>query len=155
MEIIRLPILTTLTDISGYVTLDHGIPYSPPDNLVQLLESPVALIYVSIHIDLLNNPERFVYFLKEASSKYGFTFLLPGHFQSVSGISGSNIFVLHDVPISKWAINALEQSDTCSPFLLGWLMPKIEVLITHGDADMVSMGLRHGKPMVTLPAIRE
>jgi UDP:flavonoid glycosyltransferase YjiC (YdhE family) len=40
-------------------------------------------------------------------------------------------------------------------FLVGWLMPKIEILITHGDADMVSMGLRHGKPMVTLPVIRE
>lgn len=40
-------------------------------------------------------------------------------------------------------------------FLAGWLIPKSEVLITHGDADMVSMGLRHGKPMVTLPVIRE
>ncbi|KAJ5883513.1 uncharacterized protein N7473_010399 [Penicillium subrubescens] len=31
----------------------------------------------------------------------------------------------------------------------------MEVLITHGDADMVSMGLRHGKPMVTFPVIRD
>jgi hypothetical protein len=106
MESIRLPILTTSTDVSGYVALDHAVSYSPADDLVQFLETAVAPIYVSVHIDLLSNPERFVYFLKEASSKYGFTFLLPGHFQSVSGISDSNIFVLHDVPISKWVGNA-------------------------------------------------
>jgi hypothetical protein len=90
------------------VTPNHEVSYSPPDELAQFLESAVAPIYVSVHIDLLNSPERFVYFLKEASSKFGFTFLLPGHFQSVSGISDSNIFVVHDVPISKWSVNALE-----------------------------------------------
>jgi hypothetical protein len=94
MESIRLPILTTPTDISGYVTVDHGVSYSPPDDLVQFLETAVIPIYVSAHIDLFNNPERFVYFLRETSSKYGFTFLLPGHFQSVRGVSDSNIFVL-------------------------------------------------------------
>ncbi|KAJ5359172.1 uncharacterized protein N7496_011585 [Penicillium cataractarum] len=123
-------------DISGYVTADHEVPYTPPEDLVQFLEKAVAPIYVSLHIDLLNSPERFIYFLKEASNKYGFAFLLPSHFESVSGISDSHFFVLHNVPID-------------------WLIPKIEVLITHGDADMVSMGLGHGKPMVTLPVIRD
>jgi hypothetical protein len=97
-----------LTDISGYVTVDHELSYTPPDDLTQFLESAVAPIYVSVPIDLLNNPERFVYFLKQASGKYGFAFLLPSHFQSVGGLADSNIFVLHDVPISKCSLNALK-----------------------------------------------
>lgn len=98
------PILNSSPDISGYVTVDSEFSYTPPEDLVHFLEEAVAPIYVSVHIDLLNSPERFVYFLKEASNKYGFAFILPSHFQSVSDISDSNFFVLHDVPISKWSM---------------------------------------------------
>lgn len=101
--------LSKLTDISGYVTVDHEVQYTPPEDLVQFLEKAVAPIYVSLHIDLLNSPERFIHFLKEASNKYGFAFLLPSHFESVSGISDSNLFVLHDVPIGKWNQNAIRR----------------------------------------------
>lgn len=80
---------------------DRELSYTPPEDLLQFLDATVAPIYVSVHVDLLRGPERFIHFFKEASGKYGFRFLLPSHFQSVSGISDPNIFVLHGVPISK------------------------------------------------------
>lgn len=80
---------------------DRELSYTPPEDLLQFLEATVAPIYVSMHVDLLRSPERFIHCFKEASAKYGFRFLLPSHFQSVSGISDPNIFELHGVPISK------------------------------------------------------
>jgi UDP:flavonoid glycosyltransferase YjiC (YdhE family) len=50
---------------------------------------------------------------------------------------------------------ALDNLNLADSSVQDWLIPRVEVLITQGDADMVSMGLRHGKPMVTLPVIRE
>ncbi|OQD88336.1 hypothetical protein PENANT_c004G05317 [Penicillium antarcticum] len=89
-------------NIGGYIpTTTQALPYNPPNELTQFLESTPAPIFVSLDISLLQSPERFVRCVKEASEKYGLAFLLPSTFHSVSGISeDSKLFVLHDVPIA-------------------------------------------------------
>ncbi|OJJ82968.1 glycosyltransferase [Aspergillus glaucus CBS 516.65] len=126
-----------MIDLSGYILLEGQSSYTPSEELVRFLESTPAPIFVSLDVTLLGNLENFVRCLKEASNKYGLAFLLPSGFRLVSGLSGAlNIFVLENVPIE-------------------WLMPKVSVLFTHGDTATISMGLRHGKPMVSLPLLRD
>ncbi|KAJ5945513.1 hypothetical protein N7454_002352 [Penicillium verhagenii] len=122
-------------DISGYAWLDEPSLFQPSDELQQFLESAVAPVYVAIDISSLGNSEKFVRCLRQASIDYGLSFLLPSSFHPVSGIAETNkIFVCHNVP-------------------LDWIVPRIEILLTHGDAHTASIGLRYGKPMISLPVL--
>ncbi|KAJ5216654.1 uncharacterized protein N7498_003061 [Penicillium cinerascens] len=129
--------LISMIDIAGYIAEEKQVPYTPPDDLARFLKSAVAPIFISIDICLLRNPERFVRCIKEASNEYGFAFLLPSTFHPVCGISESpDLFVLFNVPTE-------------------WLVTQVDVLFTHGNVPTLSMGLRHGKPIVSLPILQD
>ncbi|KAJ5538275.1 hypothetical protein N7494_007754 [Penicillium frequentans] len=124
-------------DVSGYVNQESQSTFMPSDELVHFLESTPAPIFVSLDITLLGNSERFVRYLREASDRYGFAFLLPSSFHPVSGISeSSKIFVLDNVPTD-------------------WLIPRVSIVFTHGNVPTISTAIRHGKPMVSFPLLRD
>ncbi|KAJ5639533.1 uncharacterized protein N7484_007395 [Penicillium longicatenatum] len=124
-------------DISGYINLESRSTYIPSDELLRFLDATPVPIFVSLDITLLGNSERFVRYLKEASTKYGLAFLLPSSFHPVSGLSDSpNIFVLQNVPTD-------------------WLIPRVSIVFTHGNISTMSTALRHGKPMVSFPLLRD
>ncbi|KAJ5746456.1 hypothetical protein N7520_011638 [Penicillium odoratum] len=124
-------------DISGYPTVESPSFYTPSEELKVFLKSAVEPVLVLLDITQLNEPARLVQYLFEASEKYGIYFLLPSRFgKDIQILTSPKIFVLDGVPNE-------------------WIISKIAVLLTSGDITTIKQGVRYGKPMLSLPVLRD
>ncbi|PCH02253.1 UDP-glucuronosyl/UDP-glucosyltransferase [Penicillium occitanis (nom. inval.)] len=124
-------------DISGHVATADITPFTPSEDLSHFLKSAKDPVLVLLDLAQLSNPDSFLQTIKDASLKYDIYFLLDSKFQKVRSVPDiPTVFVLDSDPIE-------------------WLMPKISVLFTSGQFSSINLGLKFGKPMITLPLLRD
>ncbi|KAI9753342.1 MAG: hypothetical protein M4579_005200 [Chaenotheca gracillima] len=120
-------------DIAGFVFLDLGSTFEPPDSLVKFLDAGPPPVYIGFGSIVLDDPDKFTSIVFEAVEKTGVRALVS---KGWGGLGGGdipdNIFMLENTPHD-------------------WLFPRVSAVVHHGGAGTTAIGLKCGKPTMIVP----
>ena len=119
--------------ISGYWFLDRDPAWSPPDPLVEFLDSGSKPISIGFGSMTGSEAEKLVGMSVEALKKSGQRAVLLGGWAEVSGLA---------LPETVFQIDALPHD---------WLFPRMAAVVHHGGSGTTAAGLRAGVPSVVVP----
>ncbi|KAI9784300.1 MAG: hypothetical protein M1839_002361 [Geoglossum umbratile] len=120
-------------DIAGFVFLDLASTFTPPTSLVKFLESGDPPIYIGFGSIVPDDPDHFTQIIFEAIKKTGVRALVSKGW----GGLGSD-----DVPDSIYMLENTPHD---------WIFPRVSAVIHHGGAGSTAIGLKSGKPTMTVP----
>ncbi|PYI00855.1 UDP-Glycosyltransferase/glycogen phosphorylase [Aspergillus sclerotiicarbonarius CBS 121057] len=124
---------SNMIEISGYVFEDEPEPYKPAKDLQNFLESGPSPIYFILQGDRMERPGLLAKAIQDAVLKQGFRAILSRGCRDIGPIlDNPNVFLAEHIPHE-------------------WLLPRVCVVVHHGNAYDTALVLRHGKPSVVLP----
>ncbi|KIW07544.1 uncharacterized protein PV09_01503 [Verruconis gallopava] len=122
-------------DICGFVFLDLGSSYKPPEPLQKFLDAGEPPVYIGFGSIVVDDPNAFTAMIFEAVKLAGVRALVSkgwGGLGSGEMEIPENIFLLEDTPHD-------------------WLFPRVQAVIHHGGAGTTAIGLKCGKPSMIVP----
>ncbi len=119
--------------ITGYWFLDDEDDWSPPQDLLDFLDSGAPPIYLGFGSMSNRNPEQTVQMMLDALAQTGQRGIIA------SGWAG---LVPQDLPESVYVLDSAPHS---------WLFPRMAGVVHHGGAGTTAAALRAGVPSTIIP----
>lgn len=122
-------------DIVGFVFLELGSSFDPPEDLQKFLDAGEPPVYIGFGSIVVDDPNAFTEMIFEAVKLAGVRALVS---KGWGGLGGGemeipdNIFLLDNTPHD-------------------WLFPRVSAVVHHGGAGTSAMGLKCGKPTMIVP----
>jgi len=121
-------------DIAGFVFLDLASSFTPPDTLAEFLDAGEPPVYIGFGSIVVDDPDKFTALIFEAVEKVGIRALVSKGWGGLGdeGNTPENIYMLENTPHD-------------------WLFPRVSAVVHHGGAGTTAIGLKCGKPTMTVP----
>lgn len=124
--------------VAGFCA-QHNFPdYSPPEDLVDFIESGPSPIYVGFGSIVVDNPQALTALIFEAIKLTNVRAVVTRGWSGVGDYipRGSNVFLVDSCPHQ-------------------WLFEHVSCVVHHGGAGTTAAGLTAGKPTVVVPFFGE
>ena len=121
-------------DIAGFVFLDLASSFKPPESLSKFLDAGEPPVYIGFGSIVVDDPDRFTSLIFEAVKKAGIRALVSKGWGRLGDEINTpeNIYILENTPHD-------------------WLFPRCSAVVHHGGAGTTAIGLKCGKPTMTVP----
>jgi UDP:flavonoid glycosyltransferase YjiC (YdhE family) len=117
-------------DICGFVFLELGSTFNPPEALQKFLDAGEPPVYIGFGSIVVDDPNAFTKMIFEAVEMAGVRALVS---KGWGGLGGGDI----DVPENIFLLDNTPHD---------WLFPRVSAVVHHGGAGTTAMGLKCAKP---------
>ncbi|NJL99725.1 MAG: glycosyltransferase family 1 protein [Synechococcaceae cyanobacterium SM2_3_2] len=132
-SIIPQPLDWHNTHITGYWFLDEASDWTPPDALLNFLQTGEPPVFIGFGSMGSRNPEETANLVLQAISLTGQRAILQSGWGGLSQ---------RDLPETIFMVDSVPHS---------WLFPKVSAVVHHGGAGTTAAGLRAGVPSTVIP----
>jgi UDP:flavonoid glycosyltransferase YjiC (YdhE family) len=122
-------------DICGFVFLDLGSSFKPPEELTKFLDAGPPPVYIGFGSIVVDDPNAFTTMIFEAIKIAGVRALVS---KGWGGLGGGDI----DIPDNVFLLDNTPHD---------WLFPRVSAVVHHGGAGTTAIGLKCGKPTMIVP----
>jgi UDP:flavonoid glycosyltransferase YjiC (YdhE family) len=122
-------------DISGFVFLDLGSSFEPPEDLQKFLDAGEPPVYIGFGSIVVDDPNAFTSMIFEAVKLAGVRALVS---KGWGGLGRGDI----DMPENIFLLDNTPHD---------WLFPRVSAVVHHGGAGTTAIGLKCGKPTMIVP----
>jgi UDP:flavonoid glycosyltransferase YjiC (YdhE family) len=122
-------------DVCGFVFLDLGSSFKPPEDLQKFLEAGESPVYIGFGSIVVDDPDAFTSMIFSAVKMAGVRALVS---KGWGGLGGGDL----DVPDNIFLLENTPHD---------WLFPRVSAVVHHGGAGTTAIGLKCGKPTMTVP----
>ncbi|OQO02205.1 hypothetical protein B0A48_11759 [Cryoendolithus antarcticus] len=122
-------------DIGGFVFLDLGSKFTPPDDLKAFLDAGDPPVYIGFGSIVVDDPDRFTQMIFKAAKMAGVRALVN---KGWGGLGGEG----NDVPDHVYMLGNTPHD---------WLFPRVKAVVHHGGAGTTAIGLKLAKPTMIVP----
>ena len=120
-------------DIAGFVYLDLGTNFTPPDDLAEFLAKGEPPVYIGFGSIVVDDADAFTQMIFEGVKKAGVRALVSRGWGGLGTAEvPDNIFMLGNTPHD-------------------WLFPKVKACVIHGGAGTTAMALKTARPIMVVP----
>lgn len=122
-------------DIAGFVFLDLGSSFKPPEELAKFLDAGEPPVYIGFGSIVVDDPDKFTQMIFAAVKEAGVRALVSKGWGGFGGDGldvPDNIFLLENTPHD-------------------WLFPRCRAVVHHGGAGTTAIGLKCAKPTMIVP----
>jgi UDP:flavonoid glycosyltransferase YjiC (YdhE family) len=122
-------------DICGFVFLELGSTWKPPEDLQKFLDAGEPPVYIGFGSIVVDDPNAFTKMIFEAVEMAGVRALVS---KGWGGLGGGEI----DIPDNIFLLDNTPHD---------WLFPRVSAVVHHGGAGTTAMGLKCARPTMIVP----
>ncbi|PHH85392.1 hypothetical protein CDD83_473 [Cordyceps sp. RAO-2017] len=120
-------------DVSGFVFLEQGTRFTPPQSLLDFLDAGDTPIYIGFGSIVIDDADKFTSLIFDAVNKAGVRALVSKGWGGLgSQTIPENIYMLESIPHD-------------------WLFPRVKACVIHGGAGTTAIALKNALPTMVVP----